>query len=419
MTVNTPKVALREGAKPVSRYVFPLLVAIMFTASAHAQRLPDGFFPESLAMAKDGTLFAGSATRSEIVRIAPGAAKSTPFVKRGAGGLMSVQGLLVDDVSQRLFACSADLGVAAAPKVPSALLAFDLAGGKLRGRWELPGGGLCNDIARGADGQLYVSDSAKARILKLDRQSSRLSAWIEHPLLGGAQFNGNGITLDAGYVYLSTFSDGRLLRVPLLQDGSAGEPVRLKLARPLAGADALRTMAPGKLLAFENDIADGNGRVTIIDMSTLAPKLITVAEGLAEPVSGVVDSKKVIVVESQFRKLFGTMKGVAPARFLLRSIGLPQSGTALPAIALPDGAAYPNGIASSPDGGLYVGLITEGKLLHLDTAGPGPPCIPVPSTYSPARACVLTPSAACYGAHRPIFCLKRVRSVPIASFHST
>lgn len=369
MTANTAKVMLTAGAKPASRFVSALLVAFMSCSTAHAQRLPDGFFPESLAIAKDGTLFAGSATRSEIVRVAPGAAASTPFVKPGAGGLMSVQGLLVDELSKRLFACSADLGVAASPKVPSALLAFDLNSGKLRGRWELPGGGLCNDIARGADHQLYVSDSANARILKLDLRSSRLSPWIEHPLLGGAQFNGNGITTDSRYVYLSTFSDGRLLRVSILPDGRAGEPVQLTLPRSLAGADALRTLTPGKLLVFENDIADGNGRVSIIDTSALEPTLTTVAEGLAEPVSGVVRDKKVILVESQFRKLFGTMKAIPPAPFHLRSIALPQSGNDLATIALPDGAAYPNGIAAAPDGGLYVGLITDGKLLHRDATG--------------------------------------------------
>lgn len=341
-----------------------LILALMFASSVQAQHLPDGFFPESLASTADGTLFAGSATRSEIVRVAPGAARSTPFVKRGTGGLMSVQGLLVDDQSQRLFACSADLGVAASPKVPSALLAFDVASGKLRGRWELPGGGLCNDIARAADGRLYISDSANARILTLGPKASRLSPWIEHPALGGAQFNGNGITLDSGNVYLSTFSDGRLLRVPILPNGEAGEPVQLKLPRPLAGADALRTLAPGKLLAFENDIAGGNGRVTIIDTSSPAPTLIPMAEGLDEPVSGVVRDNKVIVVESQFRKLFGTMKAIPPTDFQLRTIALPMAAAELPHIALPDGAAYPNGIASAPDGSLYVGLITEGKLLR-------------------------------------------------------
>lgn len=369
MTANLAKVMLRAGAAPASRFVPALLVAFVCCPSAHAQRLPDGFFPESLAIAQDGTLYAGSATRSAIVRVAPGAATSTPFVKPGAGGLMSVQGLLADEGSKRLFACSADLGVAMSPKVASALLAFDLKSGKLRGRWELPGGGLCNDVARGVDRQLYVSDSANARILRLDLRSSTWSPWIEHPLLGGAQFNGNGITLDSGYVYLSTFSDGRLLRVPILPNGKAGEPVQLKLPRPLAGADALRTLAPGRLLAFENDIADGNGRVTIIDTSTMEPKLITVAEALAEPVSGVVRNNKVIVVESQFRKLFGPMKGIPPSPFHLRTVALPQTGTDLRSIVLPEGAAYPNGIASAPDGGLYVGLITDGKLLHRNADG--------------------------------------------------
>lgn len=336
---------------------------------AQAQRLPDGFFPESLAMAKDGSLFAGSATLSSIVRVAPGAVMAVPFVPAGSGGMMSVQGLLVDDASGRLFACSADLGVAKTAKTSSALLAFDLADGRLRGRWTLPGGGFCNDIARGPDRHLYISDTASSRVLKFDVTSSRLSVWTSHPALGGAQFNGNGIAFDGRNLYLSTFSDGRLVRVPMQKNGRAGTPLALALPRPLAGADALRTIAPGRLLAFENDIAGGNGRLTLIDIADGEPRLSTFAEGLAEPVSGVTGKDKVIVLESQFRKLFGAQKGVAPAPFALRTIALPKPAAALTSITLPDGAAYPNGIAATPDGSLYIGLITDGKILKRDTAG--------------------------------------------------
>lgn len=38
-------------------------------------------------------------------------------------------------------------------------------------------------------------------------------------------------------------------------------------------------------------------------------------------------------------------------------------------IRLPDGAAYPNGIASAPDGTLYIGLITDGRILRRHPSG--------------------------------------------------
>ncbi|MCE3604418.1 hypothetical protein LXA47_12475 [Massilia sp. P8910] len=302
---------------------FGLGIHLFLAAGASAQQLPPGFFPESLAIAADGTLFTGSATESSIVRVRPGARGAEPFVAAGTGGLMSVQGLLADDAAGRLYACSADLGVARTPKMPSALLAFDLSKGTLLGRWPLPGDGFCNDLARAPDGRLYISDSAQPRILRFDPARSTLISWITHPLLGGARFNGNGVALDGGQLYLSTFSDGRLLRVPLHADGGAGTPVVVPLPRPLAGGDALRTLSPGILLAFENDIDGGNGRVTMVDLRGPQPSLTTFAEGLAEPVSGVVRGGYLIVVESQFGVLFGKRRGQASGPFALRRIALP------------------------------------------------------------------------------------------------
>ncbi|WP_157778639.1 hypothetical protein [Massilia violaceinigra] len=355
----------------MSMRLLSLAVAVaagMLCGDTSAQRLPDGFFPESLAVSKDGTMYAGSATQSAIVRVAPGASDATPFIAPGSG-LLSVQGLLVDDEGAQLFACSADLGVAQAPKSASALFSFDLASGALRGRWELPEGGFCNDIARGPDGNLYISDTASARVLKFDLKLARLSVWSEHPLLGGAQFNGNGIVFDGRVLYLSTFSDGRLLRIPMLADSLAGVPSTVKLPRALAGADALRYLAPGKLVVFENDIGGGNGRVTVIEPEGATARLTTVAEGLDEPVSGIVNGRSVVIVESQFRKLFGDQRGMPPAPFRLRTIRWPVSPDDLTSIALPEGTAYPNGIAAAADGTLYLGLIDQGRLLRRNRMG--------------------------------------------------
>ncbi|MDM5178722.1 hypothetical protein PO883_16095 [Massilia sp. DJPM01] len=324
-----PHMALRARST-----AFAFGIHLFLATGASAQQLPPRFFPESLAVAADGSLFTGSATASTIVRVGPGASAAEPFVAAGEGGLMSVQGLLADDAAGRLYACSADLGVAGTPRNASALLAFDLANGALLGRWPLPEGGFCNDLARGPDGRLYISDTAQPRILRFDPARSTLTPWITHPLLGGAQFNGNGVALDGATLYLSTFSDGRLLRVPLHTDGAAGTPVVVPLPRPLAGGDALRTLVPGVLLAFENDIAGGNGRVTMVDLRGPQPTLNSFAEGLAEPVSGVVRDGQVTVVESQFGVLFGKRRGQASGPFALRSIALPTipAQAAMPAM---------------------------------------------------------------------------------------
>ncbi len=287
-----------------------------------AWSLPDGFFPESIAVARDRTIYTGSAVEGTIVRIAQGKHASEAFIPAGAGGLMSVQGLLVDDAAGRLYACTADLGVAKTPKTDSALVAFNLATGAFIKRWPLPEGGFCNDMARASQNSLLISDTAKPRLLRFDLRTEQLSVWVEHPLLGGAAFNGNGIAVDGNSVYLDTFADGRLLRLPILGNGQAGVPVEVALPRPLAGADALRVLSPGRLLVFENDIAGGQGRVSVIDVRSARATLESVAVGLAEPVSGVLIENQLIVVESQFRKLFGNGKGQVPAPFAIHAIDI-------------------------------------------------------------------------------------------------
>jgi sugar lactone lactonase YvrE len=359
---------MRWGARTLG---LALVTAVVTAAPAAAQRLPDGFFPESLARASDGTLFAGSVVVGTIVRIPPGGAAAEPFVAAGTGGLMSVEGLHVDDVNGLLYACSADLGVARTPKTETALLAFDLGSGLLRGRWPLPDGGFCNDIAPAADGRLYLSDTLKPRVLRFDPRAGLIETWAWHPLLGGAAFNGNGIIVDGAALYLTTFSDGRLLRVPIGADGRAGTPEQVILPRPLAGADALRRLGPDQLLLFENDISGGNGRVTRIDVDGDHARLTVLAEGLAEPTSGVVAGNQVIVLPSQFRKVFGAERGQAPGAFALARIDLPKGVAA--SIDLPDGFRYPNGIAVTADGTLFVGSVTAGTIVRQRRGGPWEP----------------------------------------------
>lgn len=340
-----------------------LIASLMIGTSASAQRLPDGFFPESIAASRDGALFVGSAVESTIVKVPPGSDTALPFVAAGTGGLMSVQGLFADDDARRLYACTGDLGVARTSKQTSALLAFDLDTGALRGRWELPGGGFCNDIARAPDGLLYISDTANLRILRFDPRADKLTVWAEHPLLGGAPYNGNGIAVDGGSVYLTTFADGRLLRTPVEADGAAGTPEQIGLPRALAGADALRPLSPGRLIVFENDIPGGNGRVSLVDLTGHVPRLEEIAEGLAEPVSGVLSNGRLLVVESQFRKLFGAAKGEAPGPFRITQVALPRDRLA-GVLRLPTATRYPNGIARARDGTLYVGQVTNGRVLR-------------------------------------------------------
>jgi sugar lactone lactonase YvrE len=352
----------------IGRCFASALFALCAIGSVYAQRLPDGFFPESIAADAHGNLYVGSAVQARIMRVPAGADVAQPFVATGSGGLMSVQGLLVDDVRRRLYACTGDLGVVRVPEGASALLAFDLQRGDVLGRWPLPAGGFCNDLVAAGDGVLLISDTAKPRILRFDPAGGgRIDIWLEHPLLGGAQYNGNGIAIMANAVYLSTFTDGRLLRIDIGRDGRARDPVALRLPRPLAGADAVRALGDGSLLLFENDIAGGQGRISRLVPERQPLRLEPVADGLLEPVSGLVHEGALIVIESQFRKLFGPETGAPPEPFRLLRLRAPVSGAR--SIRLPKALGYPNGIAALPTGEIVVGSITSGRIIARSPRG--------------------------------------------------
>jgi sugar lactone lactonase YvrE len=279
---------------------------------------------------------------------------------------MSVQGLLVDAKAGLLWACTGNLGVSRTPVKPTALLAFTLSSGAPRGRWELPGGGYCNDLVQDAAGRLYVTDTPNPRVLRFDPKTSRFEQWARHPLLGGAPHNANGVALsrDGRALYLVTFADGRLLRVPILENGRSGVPEVLALPRPLVGADALRALGDGSLVVFENGLPSGGGRVTRITVEGSRATLETVVESSAEPTSGIVVDGRLLYVESQFARLFGARKGQAPEPFRISTVALRPER-----LSLPPGFTYPNGITHAEDGTLFVGSVSSGRILRRAPGG--------------------------------------------------
>lgn len=336
-----------------------LVIGQFLSSPLLAQSLPDNFFPESIAVSSNGRVFVGSNTDSSIVEIPAGATSVKPFIASGANGLMSVQGLLADDTRGILWACTADLGVSSTPKGPSALLGFHIENGSDAGRWHLPDNGFCNDLTFGSDGNLLITDTTHDRILSFDLTEKRLYTWIQHPALGGQLFNGNGIAVERNNVYVSTFSDGRLLRIPVKSDGSAGEPVVISLPRPLKGGDAIRTVGPNRLIIFENGLPEGRGQVTLALIENNQAVLIPITSTIHEPTSGVLAGDDLMIVESQFAKLYGAKKGTLPNTFSIPSIKL----HALPSVIdLPHGPKYPNGIAVDQDGTLYTGFVASGLI---------------------------------------------------------
>src|ERR1700730_2101367 len=159
----------------------------------------DRVFPENSASAKDGTLYVGSLGSGGIIRIKPGAAKAEIWIKPGAFASRSIFGGLADERSNTLWASSNDLSalgvVIASSETGSFLKGFDLKTGQGKVSAKLPGDHtLCNDIAIGADGSAFVTNSAAPQILRLPPGSHQLEVWATDPLLappaGGAGLDG-------------------------------------------------------------------------------------------------------------------------------------------------------------------------------------------------------------------------------------
>ena len=157
-----------------------VLAAVIAAPSADAEEPAkrialsgDRAYPESIAAATDGTLYVSSLASGGIWRIKPGAAMAEAWIAPGMHDTRSTFGVLVDDEKGVLWVCSNDVSALGVPGPGTAtgsnLKAFDLISGEGKMSVPFPGSGnICNDMAIGADGALYATNSLKPQILPLE-----------------------------------------------------------------------------------------------------------------------------------------------------------------------------------------------------------------------------------------------------------
>ena len=207
--------------------------------------------PENLTSSRDGTLYFGSMVKGTIYRAAPGAAQAEPWILASAAGLTRVLGVLADDESNTLWVCqNATGGQGGAPATgQTALRSFDLKTGAAKGTYPFPPNSrVCNDIAVSADGTAYASESFGGRVHRLKPGATALDAWVTDQQLNVI----DGLTFLAdGSLYVNEFMSGKLFRIPVNPDGSAGAIVPIETSLPLTRPDGLRTAGPRKLIQAE------------------------------------------------------------------------------------------------------------------------------------------------------------------------
>lgn len=120
--------------------------------------------------------------------------------------------------------------------------------------------GLPNDLKFDRKGNLYVSDSIGSKVWKIDRKGI-ISIWKTDPLLTGVTlpglgpisnipFGANGVAFDENEenLYIANTTRGRIVRIPVEDDGSAGDTVVFVEDEPLLrGADGINFDEDGKL----------------------------------------------------------------------------------------------------------------------------------------------------------------------------
>lgn len=295
------------------------------------------FFPEGVAVARDGTLYVGSMEEGSIARVAPGAAAAAPFIAAGANGLVSVLGVLADDARGLLWACSSDAGNGRLTgSAPPAVKSFDLATGAPTGSYELPGGGFCNDLALDAAGNLYVTDSWSPRLLRLPAGGAALEVWLSDAQLGAEQWSLNGIDVDSasGLLYTVNQRAGALFRVAIGPDGKPGPPTRIRTSQPLRRPDGLKVIRPGLLATAEG----GSGGMALLTLSGDSALVSVVSEGLDGVATFALWSGSAWIVENQGQHFWDPDTNGRDARPPFRLVEVPLGLQEAPAAAPPAAA---------------------------------------------------------------------------------
>jgi sugar lactone lactonase YvrE len=270
------------------------------------------FYPESITAGTDGGLYVGSFTTGQVVRFAPGAVRSTPFI---TSGLRGVAGVLVDSARNLLWVCDFDVSFQSPGRVKS----FALASGALQGTYEMPGG-QCNDMALDGQGHLYVTDPVGSRIFKLPSGGTALAVWSEAAVYQGPQgaFTVDGLTWDGqGAFYVNKFNTGELFRVPILENGAAGSPEAITVTPALSQPDGMRQLDATTLLVVE-----GAGRLTRVSISGTTATGTVLSNRLDGPTGVAVVGRSAWVSEGQLSALFGDPTP-ADVPFTVRRVELP------------------------------------------------------------------------------------------------
>jgi len=315
---------MRDKTPALKRSVLAAIVlntALAGTALAADIELPPSVpFPESVAVAADGTLYVSSISHGGVLRVPPSGGRPVPFLKPGAHGTRSTFGVLVDDKTHTLWVASNDasgIGLKGPSHMKGAWVkGFELTSGTPKVSVQLPvSAAIANDFAIGEDGSLYVTNTAGDQIFRMKPGTEQFEVFVQDAQLAGGL---DGIAFGSdGALYVNTYKSGELFRIAV-DHGQVGQITKLKTSRPLTHADGLKPFKNGFLMV------EGGGSLDRVTIHGDEANVETVRE-LSEPTGVVIAGDTVWVAEGHLSALSALQrKNSKLPSFYLRSIPTPK-----------------------------------------------------------------------------------------------
>lgn len=271
-------------------------------------------FPESVSILPNGTAYIGSMTGG-VLRVSLRTGKAEQWIAPGAYGSGALFGVLADSRNKMLWTCTNDFP-GTAVSVPGAdpghwLKGFDLKTGAGKVSLRLPGDKpVCNDMAVGKDGSLYVTDTGQPRILRWRPGAQALEIWLEDPALGAAPTGGgiDGIAFGAdGNLYVNNVRSGGFFRIAMGKDGRPGPVTPLTPSRPLERPDGMRPMG-----GLDFAVAEGVGRIAKLSVTGDKVEVTTLAADIVQPTGVDLFGGRAWYVQGQLGGVMNPAKNPAP-----------------------------------------------------------------------------------------------------------
>ena len=163
----------------------------------------------------------------------------------------------------------------------------------------LPDAGFLNGLALDpGTGALFTVDSYSGTVWKVWPRTGKAIVWASgqdlQPTAPGG-FGVNGLKVHDGSVWVSNSSQGTLLRIPMLPDGTAGPTV--VAATGLASIDDFSFTGHGDTLLAAQP---GLNQVDLITPGGASRAVLTAADGLSGPSSVAVSGRTVYVTSAAY-----------------------------------------------------------------------------------------------------------------------